>query len=246
MNYDEELLKSGLVEDGRQTLPRGTRTWSSRNPENLKGMVLHQSLETKGSASSVAEYHSGPNHIRSDGLPGLSYTLFVERDGKVILANSIADKTWSQGYKDPDGVDENAMYMGVCVGGNFSGPGYLGTQVPTIEQLDAVSNLWNLCRGLWHWSGNGLLGHFHFGKPACPGDVLAKYIYSQRSNQFASVVDKQRALQILGYYKAKVDGDWGPVSKAALVAFQIDAGLDPDGVWGSLTSAAVFHRLRRR
>ncbi len=246
MNYTLELLRSSFIEDGRQTLPqhRG-RKWTVRPPSRLKGMVLHQSLEEEGSARAVAAYHVGPNHISEAGLPGLSYTMFVERNGRVLLANDVEAKTWSQGYRDPEWVDENALYMGVCVGGNFSGPGYKGTQRPTREQMDSVDKLWKLCKSLWGWSDAGLFGHFHFGKPACPGGDLLEYVYGRRPLQFYSVMDKQVALTRLGHYKGKVDGFWGQESKAALVSFQRVAGLSPDGVWGPVTTEAVFSKLSR-
>jgi hypothetical protein len=151
-----------------------------RPPARLKGMVIHQSLEETGSARMVAAYHVGPNHISPEGLPSLSYTFFIERDGRVILANHVEHKTWSQGYIDPDHVDENAAYMGVCVGGNFSGPGYQGTQSPTRQQEDAVDKLWKLCSDLWEWDKFSLFGHCHFGKMACPGHTLTEYVNSVR------------------------------------------------------------------
>lgn len=246
MNYTLELLRSSFIEDWRQVLPRHRgRKWTVRPPGKLKGLVLHQSLEEKGSALSVASYHVGSNHISEAGLPGLSYTLFIERDGRVVMANDVEAKTWSQGYHDPDWVDENALYMGVCVGGNFSGPGYKGTQRPTREQIDSVDKLWKICKSLWGWTDAGLFGHFHFGKSACPGGDLLEYIYSYRPAQFISVMDKQVAMSRLGCYNGRVDGAWGPESKAALVSFQRTAGMKPDGIWGPLTTAVVFSKLSR-
>lgn len=246
MNYTLRLLNSGFIVDGRHTLPRHKgRQWSTRPPDKLKGMVLHQSLEDSGSARAIALYHVGANHISQDGLPGLSYTLFIERNGKVILANDVEAKTWSQGYLDPGGVDENALYIGACVGGNFSGPAYKGTQRPSQEQMDSVDKLWKLCRDLWGWSGTGLFGHFHFGKPACPGADLLEYIYSHRPYQFMSVMEKQMALSRLGYYGGRTDGVWGTRSKSALVAFQRVEGLKPDGVWGPLVTTTVLSKISR-
>lgn len=244
MSFDHKLLSSGLVEDLRFFLPVHRRkSWKSRDPYALRGVVLHQSLEERGEAEGVAKYHVGPNHISKTGLPGMSYTLFIEKDGRVILANSIEDKTYSQGYLDPNWVDENAAYIGVCIGGNFSGPGYVGSQRPTYEQMESVRKLWDLCKDFWGWSGAGLFGHYHLGKPACPGNELMEYIESQRPISFATAIEKQRALLKLGHYREKLDNIWGPKSKAALVEFQRAMGLSPDGVWGPLTSEAMQGRL---
>ncbi len=49
----------------------------------------------------------------------------------------------------------------------------------------------------------------------------------------------QRALIALGLYKGKIDGAAGPVTKAAVVAFQRSAGLYPDGVAGPRTIAKL-------
>lgn len=243
MNYTEELLRSSFIEDCRQTLPRHRgKEWTVRPPSKLRGMVLHQSLEEVGSAYNVALYHVGPNHISASGLPSMSYTLFIDKDGRVILANNVEHKTWSQGYVDPDHVDENALYVGVCVGGNFSGPGYYGTEAPLMRQMDAVDRLWKLCRGLWDWDGNSLFGHYHFGKPACPGHQLLEYISSHRLARFSSILEKQAALMRLGL-GVQVDGVWGPQSKSALIEFQKTSGLLADGVWGPRTTAAVLAAL---
>jgi len=239
MNYNDEILSLDSVVDGRETLPRNPKKeWGKRDPANLKGMVFHQSLEERGSASGNAKYHSGPNHISEDGLPGLSYTLFVEKDGKCFLANDVESKTYSQGYGGRPG-DENEEFIGVCFGGNFYGTGYQGTQEPTPAQLQTARALWDHCKKLWGWSDEDLYGHCDFGKPACPGFELMELVDSIRPARFFSAVEKQKALLELGYYKGDIDGQWGLECKAALVEFQRVAGLIPDGVWGTKTSAAI-------
>lgn len=239
MNYNDELLKADFMVDSRKDAPKHlTKEWAHRDSAQLKGMVFHQSLEERGSYSGNAKYHVGPNHISSDGLPGLSYTCFVEKDGKCHLVNDVASKTYSQGYGGRPG-DENVEFMGVCFGGNFSGPGYQGTQDPTPAQMQTARALWYHAKEIWGWTDEGLFGHCDFGKPACPGDKLMELVDEIRPTRFLSVVEKQKALKTLGYYKGEQDGQWGPLSKAALVEFQKSAGLIPDGVWGKKTSEAV-------
>ena len=53
----------------------------------------------------------------------------------------------------------------------------------------------------------------------------------------------QAALAALCFYSGEIDGDFGPLSEDALKVFQADAGLDPDGVVGPLTSAALLAAL---
>lgn len=54
------------------------------------------------------------------------------------------------------------------------------------------------------------------------------------------VLDLQRKLAGLGHYTAKLDSDFGPKTKAAVIAFQAAAGLDDDGIVGPYTWAALF------
>ena len=237
MSYHDQILELSFVKV--LNLPiHATKKWSKRDSAKLKGMVVHQSLEEFRKASGNAKYHVGSNHISKEGLPGLSYTFFVEEPGTVIYANHIEDKTYSQGYGGRPG-DENEEFVSVCVGGNFSGPGYQGTQVPSSEQLLSVRKLWEELALIFNWTNDCLYGHYHFGKPSCPGNDLTELISSIRPRSFTSNIERQKILQKLGYYEGDVDGRWGPASKAALVEFQRVAGLIPDGVWGDKMTEAV-------
>jgi mono/diheme cytochrome c family protein len=53
----------------------------------------------------------------------------------------------------------------------------------------------------------------------------------------------QQDLATLGYFHHVVTGFYGPVTKAAVAAFQRAAGLKVDGLWGPNTAAAVTRRL---
>jgi len=239
MNFNDEILKADFVIDGRSHLPKhAEKEWASRNPADLQGVCFHQSLEEYGTARGNARYHVGPNHISQKGLPSLSYTMFVERSGDVFLANDVECKTYSQGYRAEKG-DENAAYIGVCFGGNFSGPGHEGTQRPTAAQLEVAQRLWHHLKGIWDWNDDALFGHFDFGKPACPGNELTLIIEQIRPRRFDSVVEKQKALKWGQWYDGELDGMWGPLSKKALLAFQRHAGLEPTGIWSHETSLAM-------
>jgi uncharacterized protein (TIGR02594 family) len=54
-----------------------------------------------------------------------------------------------------------------------------------------------------------------------------------------NVLDIQRRLLALGFNPGAADGAWGPRTRAACIAFQKSAGLDPDGVVGPKTIAAL-------
>lgn len=49
----------------------------------------------------------------------------------------------------------------------------------------------------------------------------------------------QALLTQLGYFTGTIDSDFGPRTRAAVLAFQADNGLDPDGKVGQMTRAAL-------
>ena len=59
----------------------------------------------------------------------------------------------------------------------------------------------------------------------------------------AGVRQLQSKLARLGYFHHAVTGYYGPVTTAAVKAFQRSAGLKPDGIWGPHSEDALKHRL---
>lgn len=110
--------------------------------------------------------------------------------------------------------------------------------------------------------------HADFGKPTCPGDDLENIVREYNclpiiklstskkigDPTFAKLGDwfkRQQALVDLGYplggdfTNPGIDGIPGDKTKYAIELFQLDHGLNPDGVWGPLTDAAVLTTLRK-
>lgn len=240
--------------DARDELPRnpGGRKWKVRDTGALKGLVWHQELGW-GSIEAVAHYHTGrDSHLVDGGAESIAYTWAVRRDGQILLCNDLDRATWSQGYRGRSG-DENAEFMSAMYEGLFAGEGVTDPSAghPNEEQLLAGLILWRVCRRAWNWQADDLYGHYHFGKPSCPGRSLEAVVEAVRANRprreydFASVTGRQQALERLGFYSGAIDGLWGPNSKGALVRFQSDHGLAADGVWGPRTEAAVRGALDR-
>lgn len=59
-------------------------------------------------------------------------------------------------------------------------------------------------------------------------------------NSGRDVTKLQKALDILGYYDGRIDGDYGAGTTAAVMAYQEDQGLEADGVAGKTTIASLF------
>ena len=54
------------------------------------------------------------------------------------------------------------------------------------------------------------------------------------------VEELQKRLQALGYYDGEIDGQFGPGTKAAVVDFQTNNGLDTDGLAGTETLNLLY------
>jgi len=240
-----------LWREAGQVLPRNPdRQWGTRDPTGLRGLVFHQALSW-GSIEAVARYHLGPNHISRDGLPSLSYTFAIRRNGAILMALDWEEKPFSQGDRNQTG-DENAEFVSCCIEGMFHGDGVTDPSAgePTLDQIESVLRLWNAVRDRFKWTNESIYGHFDFGKPSCPGATLSTLIRAIRFPDPAlspkthdGVLGRQQALVGIGYPIAQL-GTWGPDSRAALTAFQTAHGLVPDGVWGPRTQAAIDAALK--
>lgn len=248
INTDAFLSAFPAITDMRGQLPRHvTIAWRKRKLSELEGMVWHQSLSA-GSADALARYHVNPNHIARTGLPGISYTFFVEPGGEILLCNSLEDTTYSQGDRTKPG-DENRIYLAGCFGGNFDAPGYRGSMVPTVEQLHGGLTLWRACRSAFGFDNDELYGHYHFGKSTCPGTTLSRLIDAIRDDEtgavegsgpdFSTIASRQFRLKQLNFYAGKIDGIWGLKSRAALTRYQKERDLAVDGIWGPQTERAM-------
>ena len=62
----------------------------------------------------------------------------------------------------------------------------------------------------------------------------------RNGSQGEKVRELQERLQELGYYQGEVDGQFGPGTKEAVVAFQARNGLDADGLAGEETQKVLY------
>ena len=64
-----------------------------------------------------------------------------------------------------------------------------------------------------------------------------------RGDQVAAL---QEALTLLGYKPGKADGAYGPQTRKAIIAFQKDHNLEPDGIVGPKTAKLINKELAKR
>ena len=267
-NILDDLQQAALAmhippaQDLRRLLPKhSTHRWRKRDMDAIQGLCWHQELGWS-TVEQVAAYHTGPkSHLKAGGVDSIAYTWAIRRNGQIVLCLPFIAKPWSQGDRHRPG-DENAEFMSVMLEGLFDGSGVKNSNPgePTQEQLLSALMLWRVCAVAWKWDQDDLFGHYHFGKPSCPGftaqaviEAFRKCVVDDRDVpddtpiqmlNLDSVEDRQSALIWLGFLPTgSGDGIWGVMSKAALMEFQASAELVADGVWGKNTERAMVSKL---
>jgi peptidoglycan hydrolase-like protein with peptidoglycan-binding domain len=143
------------------------------------------------------------------------------------VANSAIAATLQKG---DSGAEVTALQASLSRLGYFDGPqtGYFGTL--TQEALMRFQRDFGLTPdGVWGSQTQSAL------------EKRLNSIGSTNSSTETKVdiADVQRKLQSRGYYTGKVDGIYGSATEAAVVKFQRDFGLAPDGIVGPKTLAAL-------
>lgn len=220
-----------------------TRRWRKRKVENISMLIIHQELGDSD-IEAVNEYHTNPNHISPRGCPHFCYHYGIESNGEIIQANEINDATWHVKGK-------NTVSIGIMLVGNFNGVGHtLGREGPNKKQLDSLKWLVEKLQKEFKLSNTDVFGHYHFGKPACPGFALSEWIeqhrsgYKQKKTIPKTVKNLQKCLNDLGYECGKVDGIIGVKTLAAIRKFQAANRLHIDGIAGPKTWAKIMTILQ--
>jgi N-acetyl-anhydromuramyl-L-alanine amidase AmpD len=125
---------------------------------------------------------------------------------------------------------------------------------PTKKQLESLEWLVNYLLDFLRITSQDVYGHYHFGKPACPGYKASEWIEKFRlkdiskgedaSNQIKNVKDLQEALKTLGYDPGTIDGVIGPKTMQAVRKFQREQQLAVDGVAGPQTKGRMITLLK--
>ncbi len=221
-------------------------TWKKRDVNGIIGMCYHQALGNTNVDQTI-RYQIGSNSHFKNKPPSGCYTGFVSKNGTYYIINNLRDRTWSQGTTKTPG-DENALYFAVCFQGAFTYPNMDSwskgiCKEPSAAQLKAASGIWLKSQEYFKWDNGMLLGHYHFGKRACPGTELEKIVEHYRSLapaglatfELSTLKGMQRALESLGYNPGPADGIMGVKTQTAIKNFQEDCGITVDGIPGPNT-----------
>ncbi len=216
------------------------RVWNKRKLSDIDKIIIHQELG-ESSIEAVNRYHisaSEQNHISPRGCPHFCYHFGIRKNGEIVQANELSDITWQC-------KGQNKSSVGIMLQGNFSGPGYeLGTSEPTPEQIKSTEELVEYLQESLQLGDQAVWGHYHFGKRACPGHTMQKWIEEKRLSGLdkpekieveKSIREIQRRLDKLHYNPGPVDGIMGVKTQSAIRKFQADHHLLVDGVVGPQT-----------
>lgn len=260
--YLEERIKlavgQNVLRDKRADMPRGSGRWPLRPLGKILGQCTHQNVGNDDDPMATARYHTGKNNHITPGrpLPSIVYCAAIPAiPGEPAWL--VADPLWrmySQSARDDKGYpgDENTHLIAYLVMGNFSGPGHRGRcSGPTPSQIAAWEHLTSWSMATFGYREEGLFGHYHFGKSACPGYDLQGRIENQRDGAFDIVTDLQWQEALLRWDKHCLprwgaDGDWGRESQAALIKFQGTMSLRVTGQQDPFTELVLLQRFPER
>jgi N-acetyl-anhydromuramyl-L-alanine amidase AmpD len=231
------------ITDISESLPwHESRRWGERSLSQINKIIIHQTLG-ESELEDVNHYHIGPNHISERGCPRICYHFGIRKNGEVVKLNDLKHIVWHAKGQNTSGI-------GILVAGNFAGPGHnTGTRLPTEAQMKSLAELCDYLLAAFDFSYQEIYGHYHFGKPACPGTHIQNWIESKReqivnpdidfSTITKSVEEIQARLNKLNYNAGPVDGIQGIMTLKAIRQFQSDHGLVIDGIVGPKT----WHKL---
>jgi len=215
------------IENYIDILPwHSSRQWSKRNESSINKIIIHQELGD-GNIERVNNYHINSNHISEKGCPHFCYHYGIEKDGTIKQVNHISDITWHT-------KGQNTTGIGIMVVGNFRGVDNINGEEPEEVQMQALNYLVNWLRKEYNLPKKALHGHSDFGKPACPGFTIDKWIADYKTNDetvsnLLSINEIQSKLKLLGFYKGYITNLLDFETIDAIKEFQSSNSLQPTG-----------------
>lgn len=216
-----------LVDFRDQILRHPTRKWRKR--DNADAIYVHTTASENQDPNKTARYHVTPgkqNHLSKKGAPSIAYHDFIDKYGTVYHCNSYTDITWHTKGSNREGIGVTMAFRGQ------DGIAPYEDQWLALKQHLVILCLYmkilpkNIkghreARGV-SWLSRGVVRY----KKVCPG--MGVDLDELRADVTCRL---QQRLAAEGLYHAKIDGDFGRKSKAALRAFQPRSDRSPQ--WGA-------------
>ena len=182
-------------------------------------------------------------HVRDRGWDDIGYHFVIMRDGQIMEGRPIK-------YAGAHTKGHNHDSIGVALmGGWKSEPNDKFEQHYTAAQGKALHDLITRLKkefpSIWE-----IHGHNEFAAKACPGFQVEEWLMGEPQLSSMDIRKLQELLRKMGYTEVgAVDGILGPMTRTAILAYQLDGGLRPTGVptRGLLEQAArdVMNGYRR-
>lgn len=258
-----KAVEDGILQDKRAAMPRGVHKgkqveWSTIKVDDVLGCVVHQngSPNTKDPIATARYHTSNGNHIGENGRPLAStcYSVMIpDLPGPAWLTGELFWRTWAQGAGEADHPgDENRHLKAILVMGGFEGPGFKRSYTklgPTKEQVEKLVLVVKWMMETFGFGGEGVFGHYHFGKSSCPGWALMRWVEESREKDDQPELYDDRAWQeaLLRWNagclpKFGADGDWGGESQRALTSFQRGHNIRVTGQQDPFTQLILLQR----
>lgn len=209
------------------------------------------------------------------GFPGAPYTFVIPHHPDLHQGRYVVYRCWDDSWITwHSGSGWNKRSVAVGLSGMLRSrhaPRWSADygRAPSAQQTDALQDLVEgFLLPRYGLTTADVMGHFDCGKVACPGDDVEIWIrklrgehvgwspfggstemsYEDKALDLSTWRKRQSALVSLGYWigPSGVDGIPGPITRAAIEAFQSSSGLVVDGVWGRYTEAGVRKALKAK
>ncbi|MFA9432902.1 MULTISPECIES: N-acetylmuramoyl-L-alanine amidase [unclassified Egicoccus] len=235
----------------------------SRNIDAARGgCALHyggDNVPIASHAQCIATWLSWQRfHMDSRGWADLAYTLGVCQHGYVFAGRGAGLRTAANGSNDGN----LRFYAIVWIGG--------ARQTPTALALAAID--WAIAELRRLGAGDRVVRHADLNSTGCPGDPLGRHARlrdrqpirqqsqdavppatpieqeyeMKRGDRGGDVRKMQERLIQLGHYTGQLDGDFGPQTEAAVLAYQQERRLEVTGrvsLWTAVDLQARAHAL---
>jgi N-acetyl-anhydromuramyl-L-alanine amidase AmpD len=200
--------------------PNPRRRYRRRRLKKINKLVLHCTGTGEPNLLPLARYDVTPrpdHHISKKGCPGFTYHYYISKDGTTFFTSDLENITWHAGKHNKNSV-------GICMKykskDNPSPP-------PDAQLQAAYKILTHLClelgidpdrirghRELWG-TGYKIKNGVKKLRKTCPGMLV-----NMDKTRYIVSMAVQKVLAQLGYYRGKIDGDFGSLSEAALAQYR--------------------------